>query len=147
MGTGPEKGVHSSVLPLQYLLLARLLHKMVGVYNLIWQFFSWLMSVLFTSKFGLLNACGFPKEKVFWCSLAIPMVSFGALFPKAHKIFPKVHSLWEYQMLSSDEQQAACSWSLMSTSNFTSTETGGGHAGFTVVFGTSATALGEILVA
>lgn len=35
----------------------------------------------------------------------------------------------------------------MSTSNFTSTETGGGHAGFTVVFGTSATALGEILVA
>lgn len=65
MGTGPEKGVHSSVLPLQYLLLARLLHKMVGVYNLIWQFFSWLMSVLFTSKFGLLNARGFPKEKVF----------------------------------------------------------------------------------
>lgn len=69
------------------------------------------------------------------------------LFPKAHKIFPKVHSLWEYQMLSSDEQQVACSWVLMSTSTINGPETGGGHVGFTVFFGTSATAPGEILVA
>lgn len=69
------------------------------------------------------------------------------LFPKAHKIFPKERSLWEYQMLSSDEQQAACCWSLMSTSTFNTTETGGGHVGFTVVFGMSATAPGGILVA
>lgn len=60
--------------------------------------------------------------------------SYGhPLFPKAHKIFPKAQNLWEYQMLSSDEWQAACSMSLMSTSTFTSTERGNVYVEFTVV--------------
>lgn len=35
-----------------------LAHGTVAGYNLTWQFFSWLMSVLFTSKSDLLNAHG-----------------------------------------------------------------------------------------
>lgn len=89
-----------------------------------------------------------PDKKPFWHSLAIPMLSFVILLfsPRLIKYSQKARNLWEYQMLSSDEQQAACSLSLMSTSTFTSTETGDGYVGFTVVLVWVLTAPGEILL-
>lgn len=77
------------------------------------------------------------------------MLSFVILLfsPRLIKYSQKARNLWEYQMLSSDEQQAACSLSLMSTSTFTSTETGDGYVGFTVVLVRVLTASGEIRVA
>lgn len=55
---GQREACIPQVLPMQCLPLAQSLDGPVSGYNLTWQFFSWLVSVLFTSKSDLLNARG-----------------------------------------------------------------------------------------
>lgn len=54
---------------MQCLPLAQSLNGIVEGYNLTWQFFSWLMSVLFTSKSDLLNAHGLGMHGYSYCEL------------------------------------------------------------------------------
>lgn len=54
---------------MQCLPLTQSLNGTVEGYNLTWQFFSWLMSVLFISKSDLLNAHGLGMHGYSYCEL------------------------------------------------------------------------------